>query len=351
MSSPAKIDICLNALEHNFRTIVAKVGSTEVAPVVKADAYGIGIQHIVPTLLDIGANCFFVARAIEGVSLRKLIGPDKTIYVLDGFSRDEVSLHSEYWLTPVINCLSQIQILISLLPQSKFALHIDTGMNRLGININDINPLITNKYINNLTFIMSHLSNSDEPNSPQNMNQLERFKLATQPFPTVRKSLAASGGIFLKQDYHFDLVRPGISLYGGGPFGVAHRDIKPVVTLKAKILQIRSVAKGEAIGYGGHFIPNSELQVATLAIGYADGLLRSLSPHGSVFINNQLKPILGRISMDLLTIDATGTGAKVGDWVEILGPNLNIDDQAQNAGTISYELLTRLSSRLDRNVI
>jgi alanine racemase len=351
MSAPARIEISLEALAHNYQAIAATAVSAEVAPVVKADAYGIGANHVVPTLIDCGAKTFFVARVAEGVALRARFGKVLIIYILDGFIDEEAQAYADYDLRPVTNSLDQWGSFHRHFPTANYAIQVDIGMNRLGINIDDFNHLYSNNYTNRLNLIIGHLSHADMTDSPYNLAQLSTFNHVLQTLPHSCASLAASGGIFLGQDYHFDMVRPGISLYGGGPFGQPHPAIRPVVTLRAQILQVLALKSGDRVGYGGHFEAKDPMTVATLGIGYADGVLRSLSPHGQVFVDGHLKPILGRISMDLMGVDVSDTGAKVGDWVEIFGPNLSIDDQARHAETISYELLTRLSPRLTRNII
>lgn len=347
-AATARLDIDLSALLHNYRTLQARAGAAEVAPVVKADGYGLGAAAIASHLVRHGAQTVFVARLSEGVSLRKALGSGPVIYVLDGLS--DPSIFAAHDLRPVINSSEQYQRWISGPDTLAVALHIDTGMNRLGVRMGDLDALPA-RGRRPLTLVMSHLVCGDEPNSPFNPQQLTAFTQASARFPGVPRSLANSGGHFLGADYALDLTRPGISLYGGGPFGKTVPDIRQVATLRAQVLQIGHIEGGETVGYGASFKARNPMWIATLGIGYADGLMRSFGAYGFAFVNGERRTLTGRISMDLCCLDVTDLDVAVGDFVEILGPNQPVDDVAHASSTISYEILTRIAPRVERHYI
>jgi alanine racemase len=336
----ARVDVDLAALLHNYRTLQSRAGKAEVAPVVKADAYGLGAEAISDCLIRHGAKTFFVARLEEGVALRRWVGAGPTIYVFDGLLGD-ISAFEANDLSPVLNTMEQV-VLWRTVPSLTAALHVDTGMNRLGIRPEDIAAVPKN----GLSLIMSHLACADEPENAINTKQLNMFRQAAEQFSEVPRSLANSAGHFLGSDYAFDMTRPGISLYGGGPFGKPHPDLKPVAHLSARILQVRDLKAGESVGYSATFTAKQDMRLATVGIGYADGLLRRFS--GLISVAGQSRPILGRVSMDVVSVDVTGLDVTAGDWVEIFGPTRPLDDAAAAAGTVSYEMLTRLGTRVPR---
>ncbi len=340
----ARLSIDLSALTHNYQALRARAGAAEVAPVVKADAYGLGMAALAPWLMHQGARTFFVARLAEGAALRKVLGADPIIYVLDGLT--DGATFSTHNLRPVLSTPIHYQQWINGPSDVVAALHIDTGMNRLGIRPEEVSSLPDlGKYL--ISLVMSHLACGDEPGHPLNFQQLIKFRSSAAFFPRAQKSLANTAGAYLGQDYAFDLVRPGIGLYGGGPFGVAHSDIATVAYLSAKILQVREVRAGETVGYGATFTATQDMTVATCGLGYADGFLRSFSS-GFVTVLGEVRQITGRISMDLFTCDVTGLKVTTDDWVEVLGGSQNLDAVAAKAGTIGYELLTRLGPRIAR---
>jgi alanine racemase len=347
-TATARLDIDLAALLHNYRTLQARAGSAEVAPVVKADGYGLGAAAIAQHLTGNGAATFFVARLSEGVSLRKALGAGPVIYVLDGLS--DPTIFSANNLRPVISSAEQYQRWISSPDTLAAALHIDTGMNRLGVRVSDLDALPAHGR-RPLTLVMSHLICGDEPNSPLNPQQLTLFREASARFGNIPRSLANSGGHFLGPDYAFDVTRPGICLYGGGPFGKTIPDIRQVATLKAQIIQIRRIEGGETVGYGASFKARKDMWIATLGIGYADGLMRSFGAYGFASVNGERRTLTGRISMDLCCLDVTDLDVAVGDWVEILGPSQPVDEVAHASSTISYEILTRIAARVERHYI
>ena len=339
----ARLDVDLAALLANFRTLQATAPASEIAPVVKADAYGLGMATVAPWLARHGAQTFFVARLDEGVALRKVLS-DAVIYVLDGLGTDELSVFTAYGLRPVLNSAAQYGDWVK--SYVKAALHIDTGMNRLGIRLDEIAALPSGRTPD---MVISHLSCGDEPDHAMNAQQLQAFNAAVERFAGVPRSFANSAGAFLGADYQFDVIRPGNSLYGGGPFGVAHPAIRPVAQVSARVLQVRALEAGEAVGYGAAFTAPRDMKLATVGLGYADGLLRSFAAKGFATVAGVRRRLTGRISMDVFSLDVTGLDVVVGDWVEILGAQQNLDEVAAASGTIGYEWLTRLGARLPRS--
>ncbi|EGF90788.1 alanine racemase [Asticcacaulis biprosthecium C19] len=345
-SSTARLNVDLAALSQNYASLKRAAGAAEVAPVVKADAYGLGMAGVAAHLARQGAKTFFVARLAEGLALRTLVGNDPVIYVLDGLT--DPSAFAAQRLRPVINTPDQYQLWLQGPSEVVAALHIDTGMNRLGVRPDQIADLPAARH-HGLALVMSHLACGDEPGHPMNYQQLMAFRAATDHFPGVARSLSNSSGLYLGPDYGFDLVRPGICLYGGGPFGTAHADIQPVAHLSARILQIRELKVGESVGYGASFVADRDMTLATIGLGYADGLMRSLAPLGFVTVQGERRPLTGRVSMDVFTVDVTGLHVSDRTWVEILGSSQNLDAVATAAGTIGYEVLTRLGTRVPRH--
>ena len=342
--APANLNVNLDALARNFRVLEA-ISGVPVQPVVKADSYGLGADQCAARLLREGARTFFVARASEGVSLRTALGNEPVIYVLDGCHGDTASTLRQADLRPVLNQASQLAAWKTS-GGGSCGLQIDTGMNRLGFRPEDApSPF------EGLKMVMSHLACSDEPSHPMNMRQREAFHAVTRRYPDALRSFANSGGCFLGSDYAFDAVRPGICLYGGGPQGRPDPRLAAVATLSAEVIQVRDVMAGESVGYSCGFIASRPTRIATCAAGYADGLLRSYRANGQgrVWLNGSLRPIVGRISMDVFAVDVTGVEVRVGDVAELFGSNAKLDDVAAAAGTISYELITSITSRVPRS--
>jgi len=337
----ARITVDLDALAHNHAVLREAAAGAEVAPVVKADGYGLGAAQVARRLWDEGARSFYVARLSEGEALRAVL-PDAVIYVFDGYL-DGARLEAAN-LRPVLNSREQVEAWRAERPTLPAALHVDTGMNRLGVRVEEAEALKDLP----VELVISHLACAPEPEHPLNALQAERFAQVASLFPNARKSLANSGGIFLGERFRFDQARPGIGLYGGGPEERPDERIRPVAIFEAPILQVRNVPAGESIGYGAAFVAPNAMQVATVAAGYADGVLRSTHPRGHAFVAGERRPIVGRISMDLIAVDVTDLAVRAGEPVELLGPNILLDDAAAAAGTTAYELLTRLSSRAER---
>ncbi len=344
MTATATLQIDLNALAHNFRALQAITG-VPVHPVVKADSYGLGADACARRLLAEGADTFFIARAAEGIALRTAFGPLPTIYVLDGCVGDTAPDLRAANLRPILNHADQFAAWQAA-GGGACGLQIDTGMNRLGFR-----PDEAPEPFDGLTLIMSHLACADVPAQPMNRRQRDAFAAIAAHYPDTLKSFANSGGCFLGSDYAFDAVRPGISLYGGGPEGRPDARLQAVATLTADILQIRDVPVGESVGYSRGFVADTPRRIATCGAGYADGIARAASPNGQVWVAGTHRPILGRVSMDVIAVDVTGLDVAVGDAVELFGPNRLLDDAATAAGTISYEMLTSVTARVPRRYV
>ena len=364
--STALLTIDLNAIGENYARLKALAKGAECAAVVKANAYGLGATQIAPFLYDQGCRTFFVATLDEGIRLRAHL-TDAKIYILDGLFKGAGSLFVEHSLSPVIGSLEMLEhwsAFCALLDhQHPAALHLDTGMNRLGFAASQIKDLTENHKVIlqdvNIDLVMSHLACADEPQHPGNEEQQQKFSEILNSLPEIRASLANSAGIFLEPSYAFDLVRPGVALYGGQPNTDTTSLMHPVVSLTTHIAQIRTVESGDAIGYGGAYIAKRKTRLATLPVGYADGYHRALGSTNelkgaSAYIGEYEAPLLGRVSMDLITIDVTDVPDELvnaGTSVELLGQHVTIDDLAAIAGTISYEILTSLGSRYDRRYL
>lgn len=353
-----RITIDLDALAANYQALRARTGDAEIAPAVKADAYGLGAAEVAQRLWAEGARSFYVARLAEGLSLRAALGERAAaIHVLDGATPGSGDALQGARLTPVLNSLPQVEAWNAQARAGRLeaALHVDTGMNRLGLRPEELAVLVGAvdrlKRLD-IGLVVSHLACADEPGHPLNAIQLERFQDAVARLPDARRSLANSAGIFLGEAFRFDQARPGISLYGGGPEGRPHPEIRAVATLEAPILQVRVVPRGESIGYGAGWTAPETTRVAIVAAGYADGVPRAAYPRGAVWFDGAPRPMLGRVSMDLIAVDITDCdSARPGAMVELFGPNLPIDDAAAAAGTSAYERLTRLTLRATRRYV
>ena len=341
MPAPATLTIDLNALAANFHTLEA-AGGVPVHPVVKADSYGLGAAACSQRLMTEGARTFFVARASEGERLRSALGGEPAIYVLDGCLPGRATRLRAADLRPVLNANAQIADWRAG-GGGTCGLQIDTGMNRLGFR-----PDTAPEPFEGLDLVLSHLACADDPVEPLNARQRDAFAAAAARYPGTVRSFANSGGVFLGADYGFDATRPGICLYGGGPEGRPDPRIRPVATLSAEVLQVLDVPAGETVGYSRAFTATQLTRIATCAAGYADGVLRSYSPRGQVFVAGELRPIVGRISMDACAVDVTGLDVAVGDRIELFGPNRMLDDAGAAAGTIGYELLSAITARVPR---
>lgn len=337
------LTIDLDAVAANWRALDRQSGSgVQTAAVVKADAYGLGVTRVVRALAGAGARRFFVAAAEEGAAVRQALGPGPQISVLSGHMSGDTEMIHDLDLTPMLNSLEQITRHLESLPGHPFGVQLDTGMNRLGVEMLEwqaVAPILVDA---GPELLMSHLACADAPDHPLNDAQLKAFHAMTDGTGLPR-SLAATGGILLGPRYHFDLTRPGVGLYGGRP----HDAALPVVTLSLPVIQTREVEPGETVGYGCSWIAERPSLIATVAAGYADGLPRTLSNRAQLWDGDTPCPLVGRVSMDMITVDITDL-PEVPRELDILGPNQTIDALADVAGTIGYELLTALGPRYTR---
>ncbi|MDX3927286.1 MAG: alanine racemase [Shinella sp.] len=366
----ARLTIDLGALAANWKTMARRSGSARTAAVLKADAYGIGLEPAARTFHAAGARDFFVASPAEGAALRPLL-PDARIFVLSGMWAGSERLFFDNDLVPVIGSEEQLAVFMTAIADKgdhPCALQVDTGMNRLGLTVAQAVALADDPARPasfSPVLIMSHLACADDPSNTLNRKQLERFRTAVAAFDGIEASLANSAGIFLGEDYHFDLTRPGISLYGGAAVNNVANPMRPVVTAEARILQVREANVGESVSYGAAAVLARDTRIAVVAIGYADGYLRSLSgagvplrksdPDGARgFLHGREVPVIGRITMDISLFDVSGLPegkVRAGDFIELFGPNIPIDRVARASGTIDYELLTSLGPRYRRNYV
>jgi len=350
----ARLDINLDAIAANYRKISSLAGGARTSAVVKANAYGLGLGPVARCLAAAGCGIFFVAHYSEGVALRAIL-PDATIYILHGLPANTARFYVTYGLRPVINTLDELIDWQSVpAGQSGAILNFDTGMSRLGLGAPDIARLKSDASLLNgmkIDYIMSHLACADDPAHPLNARQLLSFNAVCNLFPGIPASLANTAGILLGPQYCFDLVRPGIGLYGGHPSGLEESPFQATVRLYAKILQVRDVDSEDYVGYGATYRPGGSARIAVVGIGYADGYMRALSNLGKGAIGGHLTPLIGRISMDLCTFDVSDVPPDLcapGNEIEIIGPHAPLESLAGIAGTINYEILTHLGARFAR---
>ncbi|GKY89026.1 alanine racemase [Sinisalibacter aestuarii] len=341
--STGRLTIDLDALAANWRALDAMSGAqVQTAAVVKADAYGLGVGKAARALAAAGARRFFVAVAEEGWAVREALGPGPEIGVFSGHMAGDTDMIHDLHLVPMLNSIEQLTRHIEALPGHPFGIQLDTGMNRLGMEPAEWAAVRDVVLAQAPRLLMSHLACADEPEHEMNRQQLAAFHEMTDE-TGVPRSLSATGGILLGPDYHFDLTRPGIGLYGGLPFEAA----QPVVELDLPVIQIRDLVAGESVGYGNTFVAERATRVATVSGGYADGLSRHLSNHGVLFHADTPCPILGRVSMDLIGVDVTHLD-ETPKTLTMIGPHQGVDDLAEAAGTIGYEILTQLGTRYAR---
>ena len=337
----ATLSIDIDAVTANWRSLASRARA-ETGATVKADCYGLGAARLAPALARAGARRFFVALAEEGAALRDILGDGVEIFVYSGHMAGDAALLRDHALIPLLNDPVQFARHMQALPGHAFGMQLDSGMNRLGIEPADWASLREQALAAGPALIMSHLACSDEPGHDLNPQQLAVFREMTEGCDAPR-SLAATGGILLGADYHFDLVRPGIGLYGGAPFV----DAQPVVQLDLPVIQIRDVAPGETVGYGCGWVARRPRRIATVSAGYADGIHRILTNRISLWAGAQPCPVVGRVSMDLITADVTDL-PEMPEALSLLCPAQGIDAVADAAETIGYEVLTALGPRYER---
>jgi len=352
------LTINLKAIAANYRHFKT-MGSADAAGVVKADGYGLGIEPVVKTLAKEDCTQFFTATPDEGAAVRTM-APDAQIAILGGLYQGAEEFYLQNHLIPVINSLEEMQRWRDFSDAQNFALpywlHVDTGMNRLGLSGEDAQKFIDDRDMAgplHMIGIMSHFACADEKDHKMNQTQADRFAQIARHFPDAQKSLCNSSGTFRDTAWHYDLLRPGYALYGGNPTPETDNPMQSVVTLETPVLQTRRIKKGESIGYGAGHIFKKDEETATLALGYADGFLRAASSNATVYFKGQPCPVLGRVSMDLLTIGIGHLADKPapGGMIEILGPHQGVDALAGACGTIGYEILTSLGHRYGREYL
>jgi len=357
VESQAELIIDLGALVANWRSLAARIAPAACAAVVKADAYGVGTEQASKALFEAGCRVFFVAQASEGVRVRAIVGAEPAIYVLNGLIEGAGRLdpYAAHDLRPVLGSLEDLRLWSAggLGRSIKAALHVDSGMNRLGLPQAQALAL---SGAPGIVLVMSHFVSSEEPSDPLNAQQIARFDAVRAAFPGLQASLANSAGLFLPQRPFYDLARPGYALYGGNPTPDAPNPMRAVVTLRAPIIQTREIGIGESVGYNAQWSAKRVSRLATIGVGYADGLLRALMgtdsrTGGEAMVAGIRCPFAGRVSMDLTVIDVTDVpgGVRPGDMVELLGAAITVDDMAARAGTIGYEILTNLGRRYARS--
>lgn len=355
------LSIDLAALVANYQQLCRRTAPSKAAAVVKADAYGLGVAEVAPALYAAGCRDFFVAHFIEAVRLKPHVPDEARILVLNGLLPGSEADCADLGIVPVLNSLEQVANWAAIAKARKSvlpaALQVDTGMSRLGLPPEDLDILFadpTRLGDIHVDIIMSHLACGDEPEHSANTRQLERMTAIRRRFPDAKLSFANSAGILLGDDYRGDLARPGIALYGGAPLAAGDNLMHQVVRLEVGVVQTRTVPAGAEIGYGASFVAKSEMRLATIAAGYADGLPRHLSNSGAAWFGDVRLPIVGRVSMDSIILDITALppGAlEFGSHVELIGPHQTLEMLASAAGTISYEILTSLGRRYYRQYL
>jgi len=356
----AVLTIDLAALAANWRELAARAAPAECAAVVKADGYGCGIASVSAALAKAGCRTFFVAELAEAHSVRR-VAPSAAIYVLNGLAPGTADAFAQCDLRPVLGSLVELaewqEFRVAAGWRGAAALHVDTGMNRLGLTGKQAADVAAGDGSrSSIGLLMSHFACAEEPSHPLNARQMAEFREVRALFPGVPASLANSSGIFLGPDAHHDLVRPGVALYGANPTPGHLNLMRSVVRLEARIVQVREVAPGETVGYGATWTAHRPTRVAILALGYADGMPRAASasdtkPGAEARIAGRRCPIAGRISMDLVAVDVTDLPDDIprrGDFAALLDEEIGVDELASHARTIAYEVLTRLGRRYRR---
>ncbi|MGP1273827.1 MAG: alanine racemase [Caulobacterales bacterium] len=345
-AAPACLVVSLDALQRNYATLSQLAAGARCAAVVKADAYGLDAAPVARALREAGCTAFFTATPEEGAAIREATGGQPDIFVLNGFQPGQ---HAQLVSANLIPVISSLETLHAWRAEGggPHALHVDTGMNRLGLTVEEAAGLAGEEH-HDLRLVMSHLACSDVPGHPMNARQLTRFRDVLKGFPGIPASLANTGGVLLGPDYHFDLVRPGVGLYGLNPATERNAPFHPVFHVDAPILQVRTLRAGDTIGYGARYTAKDDRLIAIAGFGYADGLPRAAWQAGTARLGDKPVPIAGMVSMDLTALDITGHEGLARQLGRVQFYGEDIGPVAQAAGTIGYELLVRLGQRLKR---
>ena len=345
----AELRVDLSTIIDNYQTLSAQ-SSAACATVVKANAYGLGMEQVAPALFH-NTNCdtFFVANLNEAIRLRSYLKEPK-IYVFNGLFEGQVDAYLEHNITPILNDPNQIQLWDG--KKNPCGIHFDTGINRLGFSTQQSEEFFNTQNNLNIDLVLSHFIQSEIPNHPSNEIQLDQFMRVRYQLPNAKASLCNSAGVYLGKDYHFDLLRPGIMLYGGNP-GLPKRPdgIEQAIEIKAKILQIREIEAGMSVGYNSLWTAAEKSRIAILNVGYADGTLKTSDRNGTVFIGDHLAKIIGKTSMDMIAIDITDPKfdkVAINDFAEILGSNITLEMVAENSTLGHYELMTGIGRRYNK---
>jgi alanine racemase len=360
-SANGVLTVDLDAIITNWRKLEKTAVPAECGGVIKADAYGCGVEPVARALATAGCKTFFVATLEEARAARAAV-PSAAIYVLNGFFQNTGEAYAKIDCRPVIGDLNELAEWDVFCRRTGWnggaAIHIDTGMHRLGLTVTEAQGLIPriNAGDHGITLVMSHLASAEQLNNPVNVRQLTAFREIASLFTSVPTSLANSSGVYLGAPFQFDLVRPGAALYGVNPTPESDNPMQPVLELKARIVQIRNIERGETVGYGGTWTARRPTRVAVVSAGYADGYFRAASANdgtrgAEVIVAGRRCPVAGRISMDLMAIDITDLPPKAvrrGHMVTLIGEGITVDELAHHFGTIGYEVLTSLGRRYAR---
>lgn len=347
----ATLSVSLPALRTNYRLLKGHHAKKSAAAVVKADAYGLGVGNVSRALWEEGCRDFFVATLEEGIELRSHVS-HASIAVFSGLRAGEEKTFQRYELIPVLNSLEQVNLFMKAPgfgTQESVMIHVDTGMARLGLSATDLASLVKLPCPEPRLLVMSHLACGNEPKHPKNSEQLKRFQEALKRFPKARASLANSSGLFLPPEFHFDISRPGCALYGINPVE-GDNPMRHVATLSAPFLQIRTLDREETVGYGATHKAKKGSRIAIVDLGYADGLLRALSSKGFAFVAGEKVPFAGRVSMDMIALDVSAIPEKKLEKAEaeFISAAQTVSEVAALAGTIGYEIFTRIGKRVKK---
>eukprot|EP01037_Dinobryon_pediforme_P014979 gene14979-15118_t len=347
------LTIDLGAIRRNHALLRSRAGAAECGAVVKADGYGLGAVAVAQALFAEGCRMFFTAHVAEAIALRPSLPAEAWIVVLHGPPPGTAASFVQHGVVPVLNSASQViewSALAARLGRRLSAwLQVDTGMSRFGLAEEELDGLSLDGI--EIETVMSHLACADTPEHPANAAQLESFTRLRRRFPAAMASFAASSGIFLGPDYLFDIVRPGAALYGVNPVPGAPNPLEPAIRLQGRVMQVRTVKRGTAIGYGHTVKARRAMRLATVAVGYADGFLRSTGRSGGAWRGDRFLPLMGRVSMDSIILDAGDVALAAGDLVDLIGPRQTVDAVGLASGTIGYEILTSLGHRFERRLI